>query len=91
VREPIQVYLTEHERATLERLAGDLGVSRAEVLRRGIDALAARRGESFFDAFDALIGAVDQPQGPTDVAERHDEYLARDTEQRMVQFKRPSS
>lgn len=36
VREPIQVYLTPTEREELDRAAGALGVSRSEVLRRGI-------------------------------------------------------
>jgi predicted ArsR family transcriptional regulator len=40
-REPIQVYLTEEERTRLERLAAALGVSRSEILRRGISALSA--------------------------------------------------
>lgn len=39
VREPIQVYLTDDERTRLERLAAELGVSRSEILRRGVDAL----------------------------------------------------
>lgn len=40
-REPIQVYLTEEERTRLERLAAALGVSRSEILRRGILVLTA--------------------------------------------------
>jgi Ribbon-helix-helix protein, copG family len=36
VREPIQVYLTPDERAELDRAAHDMGLSRSEVLRRGI-------------------------------------------------------
>ncbi len=40
VREPIQVYLTEEERAELDRLAAAMGVSRSETLRRGVAALA---------------------------------------------------
>lgn len=39
VREPIQVYLTPEERAELDRAAAALGVSRSEVLRRGISAV----------------------------------------------------
>jgi hypothetical protein len=39
VREPIQVYLSPAERDELERAAGELGVSRSEVLRRGIHAV----------------------------------------------------
>jgi Ribbon-helix-helix protein, copG family len=41
VREPIQVYLTPSEREELERAAGALGVSRSEVLRRGIRTIGA--------------------------------------------------
>jgi hypothetical protein len=40
VREPIQVYLSTTERERLERLASSLGISRSEVLRRGLEALA---------------------------------------------------
>jgi hypothetical protein len=36
VREPIQVYLTADERAELDGAARNMGVSRSEVLRRGI-------------------------------------------------------
>lgn len=39
VREPIQVYLTPEERAELDRAALAMGVSRSEVLRRGISAV----------------------------------------------------
>ena len=45
VREPIQTYLTGEERAALDRVARDLGVSRSEALRRGIQALGAGVGE----------------------------------------------
>ncbi len=44
VREPIQVYLTEAERARLDRAAREMGVSRSEALRRGIDAVGRVRG-----------------------------------------------
>lgn len=48
VREPIQVYLSTAERDQLDRLAALLGVSRSEVLRRGLDALgeAAKPGDA---------------------------------------------
>ena len=39
VREPIQVYLTPEERDVLDRCAAELGVSRSEVLRRGLRAI----------------------------------------------------
>lgn len=43
VREPIQTYLTADERTELDRVAAELGVSRSEVLRRGIEALRRPR------------------------------------------------
>ena len=39
VREPIQVYLTSAERERLDRLASAFGISRSEVLRRGLTEL----------------------------------------------------
>jgi len=39
VREPIQVYLTSDERDVLDRCAAEFGVSRSEVLRRGLQAI----------------------------------------------------
>jgi hypothetical protein len=42
VREPIQVYLSTTERESLDRVAARLGVSRSEVLRRGLEQLAER-------------------------------------------------
>jgi ribbon-helix-helix CopG family protein len=43
VREPIQVYLTPKERAALDRVAREMGVSRSEALRRGIQAVGRGR------------------------------------------------
>jgi len=43
IREPIQVYLTEAERADLDRVAREMGVSRSEALRQGIDAIESGR------------------------------------------------
>jgi len=40
VREPIQVYLSTEERAELDRVAQELGVSRSEALRRALLAIA---------------------------------------------------
>ena len=39
VREPIQVYLSSQERDALDRAAAQLGASRSEVLRRGVEAV----------------------------------------------------
>ena len=91
VREPIQVYLDRSERSQLDRLALELGLSRAEVLRRGLESLARREAGSFFDAFEPLVGAFSNPEAPADLAERHDEYLAQDLEARAVRSPRRSS
>lgn len=40
VREPVQAYLAPDEAALLARLAAESGLSKAEVLRRGIRAFA---------------------------------------------------
>ena len=42
VREPIQVYLSTAERERLDHVAARLGVSRSEVLRRGLEQIAER-------------------------------------------------
>ena len=41
VREPVQVYLDPDDRKLLDSLARPTGLSRAEILRRGIRSLAA--------------------------------------------------
>ena len=78
VREPVQVYLESPDRALLERAAGASGLSRAEVLRRGLHRFAA---ELLADASPALAflesAANVAPAGSAaDVASRHDDYLA---------------
>ena len=78
VREPVQVYLEPPDRALLERAAVASGLSRAEVLRRGLHRFAA---ELLADESPALAflesAASATPHGaPPDVAARHDEYLA---------------
>ncbi len=61
VREPIQVYLSADERAALDRAAAELGVSRSEVLRRGVDAVAGRTPSQGSLAGLAHDGAVVPP------------------------------
>lgn len=77
VREPIQVYLAGEERALLDQLAGEAGVSRAEVLRRGLRALA--RDHQPWERSPVLewMRSLGEASGslPPDVAERHDAYL----------------
>jgi len=44
VREPVQVYLDREDSERLERLRERLGVTKSEVLRRGLTSLEARGG-----------------------------------------------
>ena len=78
VREPVQVYLETADRALLEQVMGRTGLSKAEILRRGLrqfatSTLAERLPGS---SLDAIVGALgDDDSIPNDLARRHDEYL----------------
>ena len=74
VREPMQVYLTADDSALLASLAGDAGLSKAEVLRRGLRSFAREHG-----AGSPMLRFLDEGTGgewPDAVAARHDEVLA---------------
>jgi hypothetical protein len=78
VREPVQVYLDPADRSLLDRLASRTGLSRAELLRRGVRQLAelelSDRPAGW--SFERLAGALgDDPTLPADLSARHDEYL----------------
>jgi hypothetical protein len=75
VREPLQVYLSPDERGLLDRLAADQGISRAEVLRRGIRAYAHEQAGSTSPVFD-LMSVLSGDDWPADVAGHHDEHLS---------------
>ena len=79
VREPIQVYLTADDRSMLDRAAKKAGLSRADVLRRGLRRIGAEilAEEHPVVAFLERMANEPWPAGmPDDVAQRHDEYLA---------------
>jgi predicted transcriptional regulator len=69
-----QLYLDESTDRALKRLAARTGRSEAwhvrEALRRYVD-----DAQPEDDPLERLIGLVDDPEGPTDVAENHDHYL----------------
>ena len=78
VREPIQVYLTEPDRSILDRAAVATGVSRAEVLRRGLRAYGAEVLEGHEPVVEFLDSMAKGPWAkdmPNDVGARHDHYL----------------
>ena len=74
VREPVQVYLEADDSSLLARLAAVSGLSKAEVMRRGMRAFAREQDvESPMLRFIAEAGSGDWPAG---VAADHDTVLA---------------
>jgi hypothetical protein len=70
-----QIYLDPELAASLDRLARQRGTSRAGLIRSAARALVEREEARFGSILD-LAGIGSDPEGKTDVAERHDEYLA---------------
>ncbi|HEY6826423.1 MAG TPA: hypothetical protein VI259_06185 [Gemmatimonadaceae bacterium] len=78
VREQAVVYLSERDRSLLDDLAEKTGLSRTELFRRGLWALAAQIGvtEQPGSSIDYLVSTASQDDaGPPDLAERADDYL----------------
>ncbi len=65
----VTVYLRPQQIETLRDLAKRRGVSFAEIVRQGVDCFLTEE-----DSLWNIIGIADG--GPTDLVERHDEYLA---------------
>jgi len=76
VREPVQVYLDPDDRKLLDSLARATGLSRAEILRRGIRSFAATARGTGSPMLEFLNEVADG-EWPEAVAERHDEFLVR--------------
>src|SRR5512143_2081496 len=77
VREQAVVYLGRRDRALLDDLTNQTGLSQTELFRRGLWALASQLGvgQKPGSAFEYLIGAADQWDAPADFAERSDDYM----------------
>lgn len=77
VREPVQVYLDPPDVSLLDELVTATGLTKAELLRRGLRSLSVEMlgNQAPGWSLDRLIGIVDDPAGPTDVSVDHDEYL----------------
>ena len=78
VGEPVQVYLSDRDRALLEQLAKKTALPRSEIIRVALRRMASdlpgvtKSGTGL----DALLGALDEAAAvPTDLSARHDEYL----------------
>ena len=70
------MYLPEEMHDFLSEEAERRGVSMAEVAREAIAEYRARSETAPKYNLDAFIGIIDDPDGPTDVSEHVDEYLA---------------
>lgn len=74
VREPVQVYLASDDRDLLSRLAEETGLSKAEILRRGMRSFAREQGGT---SPMLRFVAESAPDGwPDGVAANHDDVLS---------------
>ncbi len=80
---PFQVYLDRGEADLLERLAKQLGLSKAETVREALRRLALELSGSGDPLLD-LIGGLDNPAVPVDLSTRHDEYAVQARPARRV-------
>lgn len=76
VREPLQVYMASDERRLLDRLSEETGLSRAEILRQGLQQFALQRSGSD-GPMQLLMRSLREKPLSADVAGTHDEHLAR--------------
>ena len=83
VGEPAQVYLTEADQARLERLTQQLGASKSDVLRQGLEALELQHMEPLAHPALRLIGIAGDVAEPDndDPAREHDRLLAETEEE----------
>jgi Arc/MetJ-type ribon-helix-helix transcriptional regulator len=73
-----QVQLTAEQVKALRRLAAERGVSMAELIRQGVDTVLETASEPSWEekVQRALAAAGMVKEGPTDMSERFDDYLA---------------
>ena len=72
-----QIQLTAAQAEGLRRLARRRGVSMAQLIRESVDqTLEATDRDVLWERAFAVVGKYVDKDGATDVAERHDEYLA---------------
>lgn len=77
--EPVQVYLAGADRERLQRLARQLGATKSDVLRQGLEALERQLADPAEHPALRLIGLAAGPPGRApgyDVAREHDRFLA---------------
>jgi len=73
----MQVRLTEYQADKLKELSRQQGVSVAELIRRAVERLVDdSKSEEAWQRASALVGRYES--GLSDIAVRHDDYLAED-------------
>ncbi|MBI2910918.1 MAG: ribbon-helix-helix domain-containing protein [Chloroflexi bacterium] len=75
-KKPLQVYLRLQQLEPLRALAKRRGVPISELVRQGVDKVLAEVPPEEDPLWD-IVGIGGTDEGPTDVAERHDEYLVK--------------
>ena len=70
-----QLYIDEAQDRALKRLSAQTGRTEAHHVRAALDQYLAVHPPTGNDPFEALIGLVEDRDGPTDVALNHDHYL----------------
>lgn len=76
IREPIQIYMAPDERRFLDTLAHESGLSRAEVLRRGMRSFAAEHAGDD-GPMQTFMKSMREHRWPSDIATAHDDHLAK--------------
>ena len=76
VREPVQVYLAPDDRDLLNRLAAETGLTKAELLRRGLRSFAREQGGGGASPMLRFVTESAAGEWPAAVAEKHDDILA---------------
>lgn len=74
-RTRVQLRVDEEDDRWLEELARKLQVSKAVLIREALRLYEIRQTPVEEDPLWQLVGFIDDPDGPTDMAERHDLYL----------------
>jgi hypothetical protein len=74
VREPVQVYLAPDDRDLLARLVEETGLSKAEILRRGVRSFA--REQRVTSPMLRFVAESGEAGWPNDIAKSHDDALA---------------
>ena len=88
---PVQVYLDRGQRRRLEQLAGELGLSKSDVVRRGLEALERQMADPAEHPALRIIGiasAETTKPADYDIAREHDRFLA---ESERKSWKAPKS